>query len=76
MNKDPEKMTDEERAEAGIPTDYTVENLCCECGNGLDRASGGGWIEVEGAPYGRPAITVGVHVSCLTDENVSVGDNA
>lgn len=70
MIDDPEKMTDDERAEAGIPTDYTVENLCCECGNDL----GDDFAEVEGALYGRPAVTVAVHSACLTDENVLVDE--
>jgi hypothetical protein len=63
-----EDMTDEERADLGIATDYTVENLCVECGNDLDD----NFIEIDGTPYGRPDRTVAVHYPCylnIKEEN-------
>lgn len=59
-----EDMTDDERSAAGIPTDYTVENLCVECGDDLDDSL----VEIDGAPYGRPDKTVAVHAECYGGE--------
>lgn len=70
MTNDPEQMTDEQRAEVGIATDYTLENLCPECGNAL----GENFIDdQDAAPYGRPGRTCALHPNCKAQRDNNVG---
>lgn len=59
------EQKDEIRSEAGIATDYTVENLCVKCGNEVGTQAA--YRTTEGDPYGRPDVEVMVHEECWHD---------
>ena len=55
-----DQSNDYDRADEGASTDFTVDNLCPECGDDLDD----GYVEADGTPYGRPDRTVALHAAC------------
>lgn len=61
--KSSDQSNDYDRADEGASTDFTVDNLCPECGDDL----GDDYVEVDGTPYGRPDRTVALHSRCARD---------